>query len=75
MNVLLSRARWKLVVIGSLDFLRNRFPTGKVVASDAPMAFLKRMLETIDSMSESGDDEKGAGASVVSIERLLGNRS
>ena len=75
MNVLLSRARWKLVVIGSLPFLRHRFTQGASVASDNPLAFLKRMLDAIDAMRANNGADDAAEASVVPVDVLLGRAS
>ena len=71
MNVLLSRARWKLVVVGSLAFLRHRFQEGIPVASDHPLAFLKRMLETIGEMQTPECEDTPSGASVVPVDTVL----
>ena len=75
MNVLLSRARWKLVVIASLSFLRHRFTQGASVASDNPLAFLKKMLDATDVMRESNGTEAAAGVSVVGVDALMGKAS
>ena len=75
MNVLLSRARWKLVVIGSLSFLRHRFTEGATVASDDRLAFLKRMLDRIDAMRANDRTDAAAEASVVQVEVLRGSAS
>ena len=75
MNVLLSRARWKLVLIGSLSFLRHRFTQGESVATDDPLAFLKRMLNTIDAMQANSGANAGIEASVVPVDTLMGRAS
>ena len=72
MNVLLSRARWKLILIGSLSFLRYRFPQGASVVDDNPLAFLKRMLDTIDGMQANNMADSGAEASIVPLDTLVG---
>ena len=74
MNVLLSRARWKLIVIGSLSFLKHRFTEGATVSSDNSLAFLKRMLDTTDAMRE-GNGAEAAGVSVVGVDALMGKAS
>lgn len=73
MNVLLSRARWKLILIGSLSFLRYRFPQGRSVASDDPLAFLKRMLDTVDEMRAKNREQAVPATSVVSVDTLMGS--
>lgn len=53
MNVLLSRAKWQLVLITSLDFLNEILQTS---SSTGPgnISFLKDMLEYIEGGKESG---------------------
>ncbi|MNX71390.1 hypothetical protein D3C86_1027040 [compost metagenome] len=62
MNVLMSRAKWRLVIVGSLDFLRARFMSGPPMKGD-DLYFLHKMLSEIDSMKNSKDDK---GQSLVS---------
>lgn len=47
MNVLLSRARWKLVVVGSLDFLATIAQTPKSPEDAEQSKFLDKLLELI----------------------------
>lgn len=47
MNVLMSRAKWRLVVIGSLDFMRNIERVAKNSDDQRDIAFLGRMLSAI----------------------------
>jgi hypothetical protein len=52
MNVLLSRAKWKLVIIGSLEFLRvqsRRYRRHRAGTRAMPV-FLARMLEVFDRL-------------------------
>ena len=72
MNVLLSRARWKLVLIGSLAFLRNRFLPGASVAEDEPLGFLKRILDTVEEMQTNSRTNAEAEASVITLDALMG---
>lgn len=54
MNVLLSRAKWKLVIIGSMEFLRvqgRRYRRHKKDDRAVP-AFLAKMLEVFDRLAE-----------------------
>ncbi|CAG9222227.1 AAA domain protein [Burkholderia gladioli] len=56
MNVLMSRAKWRLVIVGSLDFLRARFMSGPALKGD-DLYFLHKMLSEIDSMKNTKDDK------------------
>lgn len=47
MNVLLSRAKWRLIVIGSLDFLRACIPPHDALQASDPLLFLDRLLRFI----------------------------
>jgi hypothetical protein len=49
MNVLLSRAKWQLVLVGSLAFLREAV-SGRYSAGVGELGFLAKMLETIDRL-------------------------
>lgn len=48
MNVLLSRARHKLVVVGSLEFLRNILALPKPEQVSHDLEFLRLMIECVD---------------------------
>src|SRR5581483_6008347 len=48
MNVLLSRAEHKLIVVCSLDFLKARFLPGRMVDPDDDLYFLKKWLTFIE---------------------------
>jgi hypothetical protein len=53
MNVLLSRAKWKLVIVGSMEFLRvqgRRYRRHKNGDRAVP-AFLAKMLEVFDRLA------------------------
>jgi len=54
MNVLLSRAKWRLVIIGSLRFYES---VASVAASltDSDIGFLKIFLEQLKSVEAAGD--------------------
>ncbi|CAE6871748.1 hypothetical protein R75465_08325 [Paraburkholderia aspalathi] len=67
MNVLMSRAKWRLVIVGSLDFLRARFMSGPALKGD-DLYFLHKMLSEIDLMKNIKDD---SGCSLVSEIRGL----
>ncbi|WP_375404233.1 AAA domain-containing protein [uncultured Sphingomonas sp.] len=62
LNVLLSRARWKLVVIGSLNFLRAAAPRG-----EGP-SFLDRFLDFVEPPS----GEQIPGVAIVPMSKLSG---
>jgi hypothetical protein len=47
MTVLMSRAKWRLIVVGSLDFLRATMERHSATSENS-VQFLKRLLEGID---------------------------
>lgn len=69
MNVLMSRARWRLVLVGSLGFLRARFQED--VPPDEDLAFLRSWLDSFDALCRP-DGGEPAAAQVVPIADLLG---
>ena len=69
MNVLLSRAKWRLIVIGSLEFLRARFQAEERVEENHPLAFLRRLIDHVDAASAGGAD---ADVRIVPLETLMG---
>lgn len=55
MNVLLSRAEWRLVLVGSQEFLRGAVDRTEQ-AGDGPSAqFLKRLFEAFDNAQRDGN--------------------
>jgi len=52
MNVLLSRARHKLIIIGSWDFFSSR--CGPETSLDEPYAYMKRMMEVMQEANRAG---------------------
>jgi superfamily I DNA and/or RNA helicase len=72
MNVLLSRAKWKLVVVGSLEFLERRFQMGASQSEIEPMAFLRRMLETLAKLRSETDERGVPLAATVPLATLMG---
>lgn len=74
MNVLLSRAKWKLVIVGSLDFLRvqgRRYSRHRRGAPDAPL-HLAKLLEVFDRIStEKMADGKTMKMTVVPAAKLV----
>jgi hypothetical protein len=64
MNVLLSRARWRLFVVGSLEFLETvTRPLGLEQMPEA--AFLRRFLDVLEA------GERNGTASIVPLQQLL----
>jgi len=55
MNVLLSRARWKLIVIGSLDFLESVLKIPKSPADTIKIEFLSKLFNDIRPQIENPD--------------------
>ncbi|KVG82204.1 hypothetical protein WJ36_11890 [Burkholderia ubonensis] len=51
----MSRAKWRLVIVGSLDFLRARFMSGPALKGD-DLYFLHKMLSEIDFMKMIKDE-------------------
>ena len=68
MNVLLSRAKWRLVVVGSVDFLRACLPEHDALPPGDPLAFLARMLSFM--APEVADPREGV--KVIGIDTLRG---
>lgn len=54
MNVLLSRAKWRMIIIGSLDFYRHVLTYSGMV-DGAEIGFLKKFLAALDAAEEAGD--------------------
>jgi hypothetical protein len=69
MNVLLSRAKWKLVLVGSLEFLEKRFQTG---VPETELAFLRRILDTLATLRCEKDKNGIPLAVTVPLARLMG---
>ena len=55
MNVLMSRARWKLILVGSLSFLRERFQDDLVQPEIDRLDFLRKWLATFDDLCAPAD--------------------
>jgi hypothetical protein len=64
MNVLLSRARQQLVLVGSLEFLQESSRHAKK-SSDDELAFIFTFLETLDWLSGQKTSLGTAMATVV----------
>jgi hypothetical protein len=72
MNVLLSRAKWKLILVGSIEFLEKRFQAGASVSETEPLAFLRRMLDTLAALQCEKDENGVQLAATVPLARLIG---
>jgi len=58
MNVLLSRAKFKLVIVGSLNFLELRFLEGKSVEKDDELYFIYDWLNVIKEKSDESTKKR-----------------
>jgi hypothetical protein len=72
MNVLISRAKWRLILVGSLAFLRARFQPGEQVTKDHPLRFLHDLLGTLDRLTTEKDANGVPLARIVSPQELKG---
>ena len=54
MNVLLSRAKWRMIIIGSLRFYESVVATSKSLP-DADIGFLERFLKSLGEAKQDGD--------------------
>jgi hypothetical protein len=54
MNVLLSRAKWRLVLIGSRSFFENVVKFASKVP-DQDIGFLQKFLDALDTEVKNGD--------------------
>ena len=70
MNVLLSRARWTTLLVGSLDFLKRRFPPGRPVPEETGLGFLKKLIRVLSS-SDPDNRRRRRGVSVIGVSALL----
>jgi superfamily I DNA and/or RNA helicase len=68
MNVLLSRAKWRLIVVGSVKFLRACLPEHDALPPGDPLAFLARMLNFI----APEEAELREGVKIIGIDTLRG---
>lgn len=51
MNVLLSRAKWRLIVIGAFGFLKEILESARIAGSSAEIEFLGTLFEELDAAS------------------------
>ena len=66
MNVLLSRAKWRLILVSSADFLRSVLGVAKSGNMYSDISFLSRMLDGIEEARKSGR------AVVIHSSRVMG---
>jgi hypothetical protein len=76
MNVLLSRARWKLVIVTSLEFLRvnSRKYSGQIHDETSDDAFLPKMLSVLDRLRGEKLADGTPKASIVRWHDLMGQQ-
>jgi hypothetical protein len=72
MNVLLSRAKWKLVIVGSLEFLRRRFPPLLPVVEGDPLHFLRKLNRALSTSRYGSRRRARDGFAIVPYEKLVG---
>jgi superfamily I DNA and/or RNA helicase len=68
MNVLLSRAKWRMIIVGSLAFYRNVADLSAALP-EAELGFLKKFLHVLGRAEAAGD------ATIVPWSRLSGKSS
>ncbi|HEY4201528.1 MAG TPA: AAA domain-containing protein [Devosiaceae bacterium] len=68
LNVLLSRAKHKLVLAGSRQFIRNTVDGIDPDALKDDFGFLRRMLDEIDKLSKEDYPKVGTGITVVAVD-------
>ena len=68
MNVLLSRAKWRLILVCSADFLRSVLSVTNSTNPDSDISFLSRMLHGVEEARRNG------GAVVIPASRVIGGR-
>jgi superfamily I DNA and/or RNA helicase len=68
LNVLLSRAKHKLVLAGSRQFIRNTVDGIDPDALKDDFGFLRRMLDEIDNLSKVDYPKVGTGVSIVTVD-------
>lgn len=67
MNVLLSRAKWQLVLIASIEFLEEVMRAALGKPEESRVDFLRKLLEGLDSGTAKGNVKR------VPFQTLLGN--
>ena len=67
MNVLLSRAKWQLVLIASIEFLEEVMRAAEGKPEESRVDFLRKLLEGLDRGTAEGNVKR------VPFQTLLGN--
>ncbi|OQW59491.1 MAG: hypothetical protein A4S14_05930 [Proteobacteria bacterium SG_bin9] len=73
MNVLLSRARLQLVIVGSLEFLREASRHATDDQKDE-LSFIVRFLKTVDQLAKQACDRGGPAATVIGAHEVRRGR-
>lgn len=73
MNVLLSRAKLQLVLVGSIEFLRESVRHASA-ADGHQLSFVKKFLETLESLCRERAMRGGPAAEIIPVEHILGGR-
>ena len=68
LNVLLSRAKHKLILAGSRQFIRNAVDGIDPDSLKEDFGFLRRMLEQIEELSKAHYQEAGGGVTIVTVD-------
>jgi len=66
MNVLLSRAKWRLILVGSIEFLREVLKSSESTDASNNIEFLSKLLSALEVEKAKGT------ASFVPYASLLG---
>lgn len=66
MNVLLSRAKWRMILVCSSEFLRTVIATSQDTDAAAEISFLSKILDGIERERSNGNSV------VISYDRLMG---
>jgi superfamily I DNA and/or RNA helicase len=66
MNVLLSRARWQLILVASLDFIREVLAAVRGADGAQQVQFMEEILKAID------DGKQNGSVSIIPLDRLYG---
>ena len=69
----MSRARLQLVIVGSLEFLRE----ASRHATDDPkdeLSFIVRFLKTVDQLTKQTCDRGGPAAAIIKAHQIRGGR-
>ncbi|MCI3133131.1 DEAD/DEAH box helicase [Phenylobacterium aquaticum] len=68
MNVLLSRAKWRLVLVGSMDFLKEVLKSSENTATGADIGFISKLIGALEVEKTTGS------AAIVPYATLIGGK-